>query len=86
MPRGLSPFVLLCELRHESGPAELTRPHLHCQYRPGLPLEWLRRTQSSSLSKNSGMSFPEPNICILTLTTIIPSLVASQDNRNWGEP
>ena len=36
--------------------------------------------------KNSGMSFPEPNICILTLTTIMPSLVASQDNRNWGEP
>ena len=23
---------------------------------------------------------------ILTLTTIIPSLVASQDNRSWGEP
>ena len=23
---------------------------------------------------------------ILTLTTIIPSLLASQDNRNWGEP
>ena len=23
----------------KSGPSELTRPHLHCQYRPDLPLE-----------------------------------------------
>ena len=31
------------------------------------------------------MSFPESDICIVTLMTIISSLVASQGNRDWGE-
>ena len=34
--------------------------------------------------QSCGMSFPASNICTLTLMVIIPSLLASQDNRDLG--
>ena len=75
----------LWKARHESGPSELTRPHLYCQYRPGLPLEWLRRTQSSSLPRwillaidtNSGVRSQLPAIDCPTAETAIMD--------SWGD-